>query len=371
MTTTQALPVGRIPALDGVRGVAVLLVVASHSIPLMHGGVIGVDLFFVLSGFLITSILLQEHRATGSIDIGRFYLRRALRLLPAMFPVLLLVTGYAAIRQSPETFAATVSDAKSILFYYFNWELALSHENYYAHHQPLFMHFWSLSVEDQFYLVWPVLLIGLLWLKAPRAMLLILFVGGIVIPACARLVFYEPGRYWLNFRTDLRVDDLVWRAFTAWAIYAGWFAPRGQAARLLSWAGLAAGVALLLIATQEIFHNGYLMRGLMSVVGFLSALLIMVAAYYPPALLRHVLEIAPLCFTGRISYALYLWHMPILIIAHDELPASGWYTFGAVAVSFAAATISYYALERPFLRLKDRIGHARPFREVRPMGRTV
>ena len=104
---------------------------------------------------------------------------------------------------------------------------------------------------------------------------------------------------------------------------------------------------MLLIATQEIFHNGYLMRGLMSVVGFLSALLIMVAAYYPPALLRHALEIAPLCFTGRISYALYLWHMPILIIAHDELPASGWYTFGAVAVSFAAATISYYALERP------------------------
>jgi peptidoglycan/LPS O-acetylase OafA/YrhL len=354
----QPLLASRVPALDGIRGSAVLLVVASHSIAVLQGGVIGVDLFFVLSGFLITSLLLQEHRATGSIDIGRFYLRRALRLLPAIFPVLLFVVVYVAARQTPEMLATTLSDAKSIVFYFFNWELALSRENYYAHHQPLFMHFWSLSVEEQFYLVWPVLLTGLLlWFRVQPAILLTLFVAGIVLPACARLALYEEGRYWLAFRTDLRIDDLVWGAFAAWAVYAGWILPRGWA-RLLPWAGAAAGGALLLIATQEIFHNGYLMRGLLSVVGFLSALLIIVAAYCPPAPLRRALDFAPLRFTGRISYALYLWHMPMLIIAHEEFP-SGWpYTLGAVAASFAAATISYYVVERPFLRLKDRIGHA-------------
>jgi peptidoglycan/LPS O-acetylase OafA/YrhL len=354
----QPLLVSRVLALDGIRGTAVLMVVASHSVALLQGGVIGVDLFFVLSGFLITSLLLQEHTATGSIDIGRFYLRRALRLLPAIFPVLILVIGYAAVRQSPEMLTATLSDARSIIFYYFNWELALSHEHYYAHHQPILMHFWSLSVEEQFYLVWPVLLTGLLWLRVPTAILLALFVAGIVLPAGARLALYEKGQYWLNFRTDLRIDDLVWGAFAAWAIYAGWLVPRGWPARVLPWAGLAAGVVLLSIATQEIFHNGYLMRGLLSVVAFLSALVIVVAARCPPAPLRHALELAPLRFTGRISYALYLWHLPALVIVHNEFPAGGWpYTLGAIAASFAAATISYYALERPFLRLKDRIGY--------------
>src|SRR3974390_3587616 len=154
-----------LPALDGVRAFAVLAVMLFHGgIPHMDGGFMGVDAFFVLSGFLITSLLIGEWRQTSTIKLGGFWARRARRLLPALFMMLLFVAFFASVIVPKGTYGALRLDALATLLYVSNWHFILVNSNYFnetAASSPL-PHTWSLAVEEQFYVIWPLVVLGLL-----------------------------------------------------------------------------------------------------------------------------------------------------------------------------------------------------------------
>jgi peptidoglycan/LPS O-acetylase OafA/YrhL len=236
---------------------------------------------------------------------------------------------------------------------------------HFGDHQVLFSHLWSLSVEEQFYIVWPFLISLLLWFRARPAIVFGLLAIGIIAPAVARFWLYESWEMmWLYFRTDLRADAILWGVLLAWIFYLG-FAPRHRWARSsFGVGGIAALIGLVGMSVYDLLSNGFMYHGGFSLVGFLSAVLIGVAVWCPAAPLRLMLEWGPLCWIGKVSYGLYIWHYPMLWIPRTL----GWGPYEAMSAgmvaTFVIATISFYFWERPFLSLKDRIGH-RPVDEQR------
>lgn len=247
----------RVPALDGVRAIAVLTVLAVHMQPkIFYGGVIGVDLFFVLSGFLITSILLSEYRETGSISIGRFYLRRALRLFPALALMVFVTVVYSYFFEPAERFDRLLETVKWVAGYSLNWAVVWNLPNVHYFRSDLLLHCWSLAVEEQFYIVWPVLLSALLLLKTPNVWIRRLIISMIVLPLLARLaIWYVPGcgadRLWkIYLRTDLRLDALAWGLILAWLNHEG-FVPSERIRKLLPWNAVAALVLFFSYCDRE------------------------------------------------------------------------------------------------------------------------
>lgn len=345
----------RILALDGIRGIAFLMVFFCH-LSIFGTGQFGVDLFFVLSGFLITSILLQEQKRNGSINIGKFYLRRALRLLPALFAVVLGVLLYTLIILPYPKFLLALSDVWRIVLYVWNWTLASDWNQIVERHQEMYTHLWSLSVEEQFYIVWPCLV--MLLLRVSRSIVLLFLIVGMIVPAILRLLLWDEGSaLWIYFRTDLRFDNLLYGALVAWVLYWG-YEPKDLSRTVLSWAGVVAFIGLIGIAIPNfITHGEIYTHGLFSLVALFAAVLIASAVWCPLAPLRWFLEFKPLCWVGKVSYGLYLWHWPIiLVVTRLMLPSTIITDLIIITTLLAITAISYYKLELPFLRLKDRIG---------------
>jgi peptidoglycan/LPS O-acetylase OafA/YrhL len=360
-TYSGGLPPVRVAALDGVRGIAILLVLLMHAPPkLLPGGNIGVDLFFVLSGFLITSLLEQEHKKNGSIHFGNFFLRRALRLFPALLLLVLASLTYVQLFER-ENLPTTVDDAASVLTYWWNLKLAFS--GGFEGHQLLFAHLWSLSIEEQFYIAWPFILFAAFSLRLSRKLVAILLLLGLALPAIGRLALWNDGpSHFLYVRTDLRLDGLVWGVLAAYV--AQRFQPRLISRFILGWSAVAALVVLLWLSSQDLIYkprlyDGFLYRGGFSLVGFLSAVLVTGAVLCPPTFLRVILEFAPLRWIGRVSYGLYLWHYAIacVVIKYFAQLALGtwWMFFAIVFASFAVASASYYFWEIPWQRLKQQL----------------
>jgi peptidoglycan/LPS O-acetylase OafA/YrhL len=350
--------VARVPALDGVRGIAILLVFAVHTAPqLLVGGRIGVDLFFVLSGFLITSILLQEFRERGAIHLGYFYMRRALRLLPALFSVIAFIVIFTWITQ-PSNLPITLWNAIGALFYFYNWQIVIAPFPDYLSGRWMFTHLWSLSIEEQFYTSWPLIVLLLFRFRTPRWAKISVVIAGIVLPEIARVILWRRDSslhsvYLLYFRTDLRMDGLMWGALAAMLIDAR-LIPTGQLKDVVSWAAPVAFVMLVLIAAQEWLYNGRLFLFGFSLVGVSSSVLIYGVACCPLPFFNVALEYRPLRWIGMVSYGLYLWHWPMIRVVEGfnlgPLPAMI-LEFGA---TFTISAISFYCYERPFLQLKDR-----------------
>ena len=346
--------VSRVPALDGIRGIAILLVFTFHMTPvLLLGGRIGVDLFFVLSGFLITWTLLQEQRLTGSISLKNFYMRRILRLVPPLVTVIAFVMTFVWLKGTAEQISLAIWNSIGALLYFFNWQVVWEAPNV-LNHERMYSHIWSLSVEEQFYTVWPLVVVGMFTFGAPRRAWLALALAGIFVPSVWRALRWlqEPSPL-VYVQTHLRADGLMWGALAAILIDLR-IVPTGKLRKVASWAGVPALLGLFVIASFEGLENGFFYLVGFALVGLCSSVLIYTSVVCPLPPLARALAFRPLRWIGGISYGLYLWHWPIIrIVAGWELPQVA--TIAAeYSISFAIATVSYYSMEQPILRLKKR-----------------
>lgn len=350
-----------VPALDGLRAVAVLVVISCHAPALqLRGGHIGVDLFFVLSGFLITSILLNEWRDTNRISIPHFYLRRACRLFPAAFSVLLFATVAAPFVQSHDELQWAGKDATAVLLYVFNWRLAeLYQSGVGVFHNHMLSHYWSLAVEEQFYLIWPAFLFLLLRIRAPKPAMLAFFAVGIIAPAVARAALWREGpSLELYFRSDLRVDGLLWGSALAWFAHHKILPDGQEVRRYAGLAGFAALATFIYFSQFDSLTNGANYRYGFSMVGLLSTLMIASVVISPNAFFSTCLRLRWLRQIGRISYGMYLWHVPIFVLfGHLVVNTTMRMCLDSTATVVIAA-LSFRYFETPFLRLKERFGYA-------------
>ena len=348
--TFQRLPY--VPGLDGLRAIAVLGVLVYHGAPsLVPGGFLGVEVFFVLSGYLITSLLLAEWRYTGRVDLGRFWLRRVRRLLPALLALLAVTLTITALFL-PDQLVRLRAEALAALLYVANWQLIFQHTSYFeaVGRPPLLQHVWSLAIEEQFYLVWPPLLVlGLRFCK--RTHLMALALAAAMLSSLLMGLLYQPDAdpSRVYFGTDTRAGGLLAGAVLAF-IQAPGRAVRALRPWLLNAIGLAALGALVLAGLRLSDSAPLLFRGGFPLVDL--ATVVLLAAIVDPraGLVSGLLGRQPLRWMGLRSYGIYLWHWPVFALSRPQLdvPVDGWPLLaGRLAVTFALAELSYRLVEAP------------------------
>jgi peptidoglycan/LPS O-acetylase OafA/YrhL len=343
------------PALDGLRALAVSAVIAYHlGYGWARGGYLGVDTFFVLSGFLITSLLLAEFTRARRIDLRAFWARRARRLLPALFVVLGTIAAYAAWWAPAEERTQLRGDGLAALFYSANWRFILAHNSYFDLFAApsLVEHTWSLAIEEQFYLVWPLVVVACLAVGRGRRTALVAFatVGAVTSAVLmAGLADSDPTRAY--FGSDSRVHSLL--VGTLLAMLLERLRAKGAGARVLSGMG---GVALFTMVAAyatigdselRMYRGGFLLFAV-------GVAMVITAAVQPRGTVRTLLSVAPLVWIGKISYGLYLWHWPVLLmLTSGRTHLTGLALDAArIVVTVACATASYYAVELPIRRGK-------------------
>jgi peptidoglycan/LPS O-acetylase OafA/YrhL len=351
------------PGLDGVRALAVAAVVAYHvgvtsGAIVLPGGFLGVDLFFVLSGYLITSLLIVEARQRRRISIKQFYIRRARRLLPALYTLLLTVGAIGAF-WLPQQAARLRGDLLAALGYVTNWWLISQSSSYFqtgGDRPDLLTHLWSLAVEEQYYLIWPVVLIVFFRFRSPRWLILTVILSGVGASTIAAAVLYDPfaDPSRVYYGTDTRALAPLVGAALALAAQPWRHRVRLPAANRLGLdlAGVAALVALIVVAATirdtdpPLYGAGFLG------IAALGAVLVGVAGH-PGTLVGRVLGITPLRWLGERSYGIYLWHWPICGLTRPgvDIPLTGWANaILRVGLTLALAQLSYVLIERPIRR---------------------
>lgn len=361
-----------LPALDGLRAFAVAGVFAYHlGLGWARGGYLGVDLFFVLSGFLITSLLLEEWARTAAIKLGAFWVRRARRLLPALFLVLCAVSLFVVLngRFGGPGAAAQIDlsglrgDALATLFYVANWHAIFAHQSYFAQFaapSPL-QHTWSLAIEEQFYLVWPPVLLGVLWWCGRRWNWRIIggtiTAAGAVVSAVLMALLYRPGGdpTRVYFGTDTRLFDILIGATVAMAVAARPQPAARARVALHAAAPLAAGVLgvyWVVAGTTSGLPTGFMFEGGFLLCAILAAVVIADARLAQRGLLGRLLALAPLRWIGRISYGIYLWHWPVIVYMTQQRIGIAGLSLDLVriAATLALSAASYYLVELPLRR---------------------
>ena len=339
--------------------VAVMLVHAGLA-PFVAGGR-GVQVFFVLSGFLITSLLIAEWFEMGEIDIGRFYLRRLLRLYPALLLVLIVTVGVIPLLTAVP--APTDFGVLSILLYFSNWNWTVTGTPTDLGYLP---HMWSLAVEEQFYLVWPAALVLLLSRGNASRDLLIATIGIAALSVIDHVVLAGSPGDPLGFRllgTDVQAEYLMVGCALAVAV-ARYPARMRRWLGRLAWPALVVMVALAVPWTFTRLPVGlpaisYLRAAAeFSLFGVASAVVIGYLHFANPrSLPTRIMSFTPLVLLGRISYGVYLWHFPIFVIVKIKAGPSitAFDLLFEFAITFAVAALSFVLLERPMLRVKDRL----------------
>jgi len=340
------------PSLDGLRAVALGAVLVVHGLPsVLPGGFLGVDLFFVLSGFLITSLLLAEVEAAGRADLGAFWLRRARRLLPALVLVVAVTVGTARWLLPAQDPAALRADGVAALTYWANWRMILRGGGDYftrtADASPL-QHTWSLAIEEQFYLLWPLLLLLALRAARPRVAIAAVSLAGAAASAVAAALLYDPARTdRVYFGTDTRAGALLVGCALAAALPALSRRPRGVQA-----AGLAGAITFAACCRFATGHQPWLLRGGLLVPAVAAAAVLASLSMAPRSTVARILSASPLTAVGKISYGGYLWHWPLFAVldsARTGLHGLPLFALRAAA-TLSAAALSFALLERPIRR---------------------
>jgi peptidoglycan/LPS O-acetylase OafA/YrhL len=342
--------------LDGLRAVAVTLVVLFHLTPgALPGGYIGVDIFFVISGFLITSLLVDEKRRTGRIALGAFWARRARRLLPALAIVVLVCSSIAWLIGGD----VLVNIGRQLLgaaTFSYNWIAIAAGSTYFDAGTPeLFRNLWSLAVEEQFYLIWPLLVLALLLLKKKRWMtppVIAIAVASSAAMVALSLAGADATR--LYYGTDTHAFGLAIGA--AIAVVGLPAEPRRAARIAVPVAGLIAVLGLLWLSWTLVEGSGFVFQGGLILVAVLSGITVFAAAM-PHSWFGAALEVVPVRWVGQRSYGIYLWHWPVFVLLTAALPgwANGPLAWGlggiALAATLVAATVSYRWIEQPVRRI--------------------
>ena len=338
--------------IQGLRAVAVLMVLAFHAgVTLLPGGFAGVDVFFVISGFLITGLLVREVQRTGRVSLSRFYARRARRLLPAA-SVVLVATGLLSWAFLPATqWSTTGRDLVAAAFYVINWQLAQRSVDYLAEGSlasPV-QHYWSLAVEEQFYVLWPLLIVVGAWLvrRYRRRVSEVLSVLLVTVLVCSfawsvhltavsapTAYFVSTTRLW-----ELAVGGLVALAAPAWARMSR---PSGT---VLAWLGLLTVLGSALLLSPVMPWPGY--AALAPTLGTAAVIAGgFCAGRHGPA---RLLGMAPMQGIGAMSYSLYLWHWPLMVIAEARWgPLALWQGLAVALFSFAPSWVTYRLIEARF-----------------------
>jgi peptidoglycan/LPS O-acetylase OafA/YrhL len=353
------------PSLDGLRALSVGVVLLYHAgFSWMHGGFFGVEVFFVVSGFLITSLLLDEHDRNDSIAFGQFWKRRARRLFPALYAVLLAVSVWAALAGSAEQQSQVRRDAVWSIFYVNNWGQILGDVPYFAGEPPLLRHLWSLAVEEQWYLIWPLVFVALMRVRLPRRT-----VGSAVVAAAFVVFAYmfwmqsraptplggPPAAFdgldrtnYLYLSTITRAGGLLLGAGAAflWRPWRWQRAGEAPAGRVLDPLGAAAVAAIGCAAAVASITAGYVYQWLLPLVSILSLVAVMVAVHPAAVGFRRMMGWSPLVVVGKRSYGLYLWSWPIFVIVGATEGSVGAFVW-AMVLTVVVAEASYRFLETP------------------------
>ncbi|HET9075844.1 MAG TPA: acyltransferase family protein [Acidimicrobiales bacterium] len=359
VTTGKARPakLRQLPGLDGLRGLAVIAVIAFHlRSSLLPGGYLGVDIFFVISGYLITALLLSEWAATSKISLAAFWRRRARRLFPALAVLLAAVTVLAGLF-ARDSLGRLQTDLPASMLYVLNWRLVFQHQSYVASfgRPPLLQHLWSLSVEEQFYLLWPLALIFLRH-RMSRGRLALIAAGGAALSAVLMGALYQPGSdpsgVYFNSATHaegLLIGCALAAAVPPWQM-ASSVAPGAR--RLLERSGAVALAAIVAGLALFGFRSGFTYRGGMLLVDVATAVVVATVAH-PASRLGDTLNRQPLRWAGLRSYSLYLWHWPIFELTRPgaDIPGPTWIVdVLRIALTLAAAELSYRYVEQPWRR---------------------
>lgn len=349
-------PLAHLPALDGLRAIAVATVVAYHlDLVGQRGGFLGVDLFFVISGYLITTLLLRERDATGRIALGSFWIRRFRRLVPPLVVMLAATVLTARAVGATQQWGTVRDDALATLGYVANWRFIVAEQSYFEQllaPSPL-RHMWSLAVEEQWYLVWPVVVVGLVRFGRQRVALGVT-IAFALSSAVAMAVQYDPADpSVVYYATHTRAQQLLVGAVLAWMLRL-WprLAARRDAAlhRAIAMVALCAFALVTIVADDE---AAWLYRGGFLVVSVIAAVIVWATAA-PDGGAIGWLAATPLQWLGVRSYALYLWHWPVIVFIGGpiDLGTDRWATVVIqVALSIALADLTHRLVERPLRSL--------------------
>lgn len=332
------------PDIQGMRALAVGLVVLAHvHLAGFDGGFVGVDIFFVISGFLITQLLLREVDRSGTVSIAQFYVRRARRILPAATAVTLVVIVYAALFLPTARLGQTTKDSVWSAFFLSNWGFAQQKTDYFSTDAPsFFQHFWSLAVEEQFYLLWPLVVLFLVP-RMPRRVFAAV-AGALLLLSLGWSVFFTGAdTQAAYFNTPARAYELMAGAILACVI----------TGPLRSWwrhaAGFA-GIALIAYSTFA-FSETTPFPGHLALVPVAGTALLLAAG--PDTFTGRALSWRPLRYIGDISFSLYLWHWPVALGVQQVMPYTAPYLQQfvlMVGISVALAALTFHFVERPFQR---------------------
>ncbi|MEI8051045.1 MAG: acyltransferase family protein [Actinomycetes bacterium] len=352
-----------VPGLDGIRAIAVIAVLLFHAgVPWVRGGLLGVDVFFVLSGFLVTTILIDEWWRSGTIKFLAFYERRARRLLPGLMVLMVMVVAFIAFIAQPNLVASIRGDALATVSYVANWRFIFSGQDYFVHYGPPspLLHTWSLAVEEQFYVVWPAAAL-LALRRGGRRSLALLSIGVLLLSCLVTLWLAHHGASSSRtyYGTDVRAQQvMVGALLAAWLPWIrSWRRSQSMSGRTSASSVLAAGGVLgsliVIVGFHSIDGSGpFLPNGGYLLIAVATAAIILAVVDLPRSPLGQLLGTDTLGYLGRISYGLYLYHFPVyLLIDGQRTGLSGTaLLFVRLGLTLGVSALSYSLIEMPIRR---------------------
>jgi peptidoglycan/LPS O-acetylase OafA/YrhL len=332
----------------------VLLVMLHHGAPgFIHSGFYGVDVFFVLSGFLITTLLLEELERRGTVDIKRFFARRALRLLPAF--LFALACGLALVALFPPidaSFIRVLRDLPYSLIYISDIRQGMMH-----HRIPVFGHTWSLSIEEHFYLLWPFVLLYTSKRGGYRAVRMTALIGIVAIVSLRLYLTQSQDGMFMYFSPQVRSDSLLLGCLLATLRWDDTFMPVLR--RYASWiAGTSMTIIVFMSVWQPPMGIAFAVVAGFSIVGIASALLIGTATAQPSGFFSRLLQTRPFVKLGKLSYAVYLWNYVLASTAGAHISNRPVAFVVVIALTIVFAQLSATFVEAPFLRRKRQLASA-------------